>query len=360
MRGKRVFSYKVAGAARTRKGLRPLTLWETASAVSFGKIFSGFIGFIRKGFMNGFIKKGFIKKGFIKNGFKNGFIKNGFKNGFIKEDLLVFVFSVLGVLALAASVKFFYSPHSIVTGGVTGLGIALESLLGVPVWFWNIVFNVPLLIWSARIKGVRFIGKTVFCTAALSFFLYMLEFIPNPNADLVLSSVFGGALSGLGVGLVFRAKASTGGSDLLSVLISGVVKHVSVSRILFVIDSVVVILGIYVFSFEIGLYSIMSIYISSKVVEYVLEGLNFSKAAFIISSKSDEIADKILHTMDRGVTGLAGTGMYTRAGKTVLLTVVSMKEIVSVKEIVKETDSCAFIIVADVREVFGEGFNTFG
>jgi uncharacterized membrane-anchored protein YitT (DUF2179 family) len=282
------------------------------------------------------------------------------KNGFVKENLLVFIFSILGVLALAASVKFFYNPHNIVTGGVTGLGIALESLIGVPVWAWNIVFNIPLALWAAKIKGVKFIGKTVFATAALSFFLYILEFIPNPNADLFLSSVFGGALSGLGVGLVFRAKASTGGSDLLSILIGGSLKHVSVSRILFVIDSVVVMLGIYVFSFEIGLYSIMSVYISSKVVEYVLEGLNFSKAAFIISSKSDEIADKILHTMDRGVTGLFGTGMYTRADKTVLLTVVSMKEIVSVKEIVKETDGEAFILVADVREVFGEGFNAFG
>jgi uncharacterized membrane-anchored protein YitT (DUF2179 family) len=104
----------------------------------------------------------------------------------------------------------------------------------------------------------------------------------------------------------------------------------------------------------------MSVYISSKVVEYVLEGLNFSKAAFIISSKSEEIADKIMTSMDRGVTGLHGAGMYTRDEKIVLLTVVSVKEIVSVRETAKEIDNDAFIVVADVREVFGEGFNTFG
>jgi len=163
----------------------------------------------------------------------------------------------------------------------------------------------------------------------------------------------------MGVGFVYRQLATTGGSVLIAALIHKVLKHVPTSRILMVLDWSVILLGFFVFGPERTMYAIIAIFVSTKSMEYVLEGLHFAKAAFIISEDSHRIASAITDQMDRGVTSLDGRGAYTGHEKNVLLCVVSKREIARLKEVVSNIDKKAFVIVADVREVLGEGFKEF-
>ena len=174
--------------------------------------------------------------------------------------------------------------------------------------------------------------------------------------DIFLASVFGGVISGLGIGLVLMANATTGGTDTMAAIIQHFIRHYSIAQIMQVLDGVIVLAGAWVFGINRALYAIICIYLVSKVSDGILEGLKFSKLAYIISEHYEEIAKQIMKELDRGATGLDAVGMYSGEKKEVLFCVVSKKEIVKVKDIVRRIDADAFMKVSDVREVFGEGF----
>ena len=174
--------------------------------------------------------------------------------------------------------------------------------------------------------------------------------------DLFLTALFGGLISGVGTGLVFLCQATTGGTDMLAALIQRKLPHYSIAQIMQVLDAIVVLVGASVFGITYALYALIAIFAVLKVSDGLIEGLKFSKAAIIISEKSGEIAQAIIHELDRGVTGLDARGMYSGAQKNVLFCVVSKKEIVQLKDLVVGHDSQAFVIVSDAREVLGEGF----
>ncbi len=279
------------------------------------------------------------------------------------KDIL---FLIIGTILIALSVNLVYDPMGMVTGGVTGLAIALKYLTGlvlpsggIPIWITNIVFNVPLFIAAYFILGKKFIGKTLFATVSLTVFIAVLPCKALFAEDYLLAAVFGGVFSGTGMGLVLATMSTTGGTDLLSMLIHEKKKHLSVPQVLMVVDGAVVILGIFVFGINAALYAIIAVYISAKVSDNILEGLKFAKMAYIISDHHEQIATEILHDMDRGVTRLNVTGMYSNAEKKMLFCVVSKKEIVELIDIVNKKDPKAFVIVSDVREVVGEGFIEF-
>lgn len=227
---------------------------------------------------------------------------------------------------------------------------------GVPLWLTNLALNVPVFIAALIIKGRKFLGRTVIGTVLLSFWLYVIPQVDLTQGDYMLSAVFGGVITGIGIGFVLLAKATTGGTDMVSALIQKYVRHYSVVQILQVIDGMVVLAGLYVFGLKPALYAIVAIFITSKVSDALMEGMKYSKAAFIITDYYKEIADAIMTQLDRGLTGLDATGMYSGDKKTVLYCVVSKKEIVELKDIVAKIDPKAFVIVTDAREVFGEGF----
>ncbi|MBE5960594.1 MAG: YitT family protein [Lachnospiraceae bacterium] len=277
-----------------------------------------------------------------------------------------FLFLIVGTILIALSVNWVYDPMGMVTGGVTGLAIALKYLTGlvlpsggIPVWITNIIFNVPLFIAAFFILGKKFIGKTLFATISLTTFIAILPSVPLFAEDYLLAAVFGGVFSGAGMGLVLATMSTTGGTDLLSMLIHEKKKHLSVPTVLMVVDAAVVILGIFVFGINAALYAIIAVYISAKTSDSILEGLKFAKMAYIISDHHEEIAAEILNDMDRGLTGINVTGMYSNAEKKMLFCVVSKKEMVELIDIVNKKDSKAFVIVSDVREVVGEGFIEF-
>lgn len=281
------------------------------------------------------------------------------ENKFIFVHLL---FIMAGAFILASAINVFYNPNSVAIGGVSGIAIIVKECTkniingGVPLWVTNLVFNIPLLIAAVKFMGKGFLFRTIFGTVFLSIALALTEFLPQFKGDLLLVSIYGGVIEGCGIGLTLKGFGSTGGSDLVAVIINNIKKNIPVSKIILVIDGIIVLTGSFVFSIESAMYAVISIYVSTKLISAILEGMNFSKAAFIISDESDKIANALLENIERGVTALKGKGMYTKKELEVLLCVFSQKEVEEVKQVVKNIDENAFIILTDIKEVLGRGF----
>ncbi len=275
-----------------------------------------------------------------------------------KKTLFEYFLITLGVTIMAVAVAVFFAPYEMVTGGVTGLAIIIEKFTEgkIPIWLTNAVVNIPLLLLAIKARGFKFLAKTLYGTLYFSFALYFTEFIPKIEMDLFLVAVFGGLLDGIGLGLVFRAMGSTGGTDLIASIVTKYYPHFAIQKVLLAVDGCVIAVGLFTFGPMKTMYALIAVFILSKTIERILEGLGFAKATFIISESYVEISQELMKRLDRGVTALNGTGMYTGGQKNVLMCVVSVKEVVTVKDIVKEIDPNAFVIVTDVREVLGEGF----
>lgn len=277
----------------------------------------------------------------------------------INKTVRDYTLIILGSFIMGFAIKNIYDPVGLVTGGVSGIAIILKDQFGIALWITNTVLNIPLFIASVHLKGWSFIKKTLVATIALSVSLYVIPELSFLTDDLFLTSLFGGLISGVGVGLVFICRATTGGTDMLAALIQRVMPHYSIAQIMQVLDAIIVIAGASIFGVPYALYALMAIYAVAKVSDGMIEGLKFSKVAFIISEKTEEIAKDIIDVMDRGVTSLDARGMYSGERKDVLFCVVSKKEIIQLKALVVGHDSQAFVIVSDAREVLGEGFIEF-
>lgn len=279
-----------------------------------------------------------------------------------KSIIEAYIKIVIGTGIMGLAIKCIYDPISLVTGGFTGLAILVKKLTetfvtgGIPLWLTNLGLNIPVFIVAWRLKGKKFIGRTAVSTILLSVWLYVIPEANLVNGDYILAAIFGGVLTGIGLGMILWANATTGGTDMVAALIQIKLKHYSIAQILQVLDGIIVLIGLYVFGLQPALYAIVAIFIVSKVTDTMLEGMKFSKAAYIITDHYEEVARMIMTELDRGVTGLEARGMYSGDKKCMLYCVVSKKEIVSLKELVTRIDRNAFVIVGDVREVLGEGF----
>ena len=244
-----------------------------------------------------------------------------------------YLLMIIGSGLIAASVQCLYDPCGMVTGGFTGIAIivkmATASIIegGVPLWLTNIMLNAPVFIIAYFVKGKRFIGRTTFATIMLSIWLYIIPAVDFAQGDFMLASIFGAVISGAGMGCILLAKATTGGTDMVAVLLHHKLRHYSVVRLLLLVDGTV-----------------------------VIAGMKYAKAAFIITDHHEQVAQALMEKLDRGVTGLYAKGMYSDTDKCMLYCVVSKKEIVELKDIVVQIDRNAFVIVSDAIEVLGEGF----
>ena len=266
---------------------------------------------------------------------------------------------LLGAFIMGFAIKNIYDPIGLVTGGAAGIAIIVKEKLGIELWITNTAVNIPLFLAAIRLKGWQFIKRTLTATVALSVFLYLIPEIPFLMDDLLLTALFGGILTGVGAGLVFLCQATTGGTDMLAALIQRKLPHYTIAQIMQVLDAMVVFAGASVFGITYALYALIAIFAMAKVSDGIIEGMKFSKVAFIISDKSEELAELIMKEMKRGATGISSRGMYSGNQKEILFCVVSKKEIVQLKELVVGHDSQAFVIVSDAREVLGEGFIEF-
>ena len=262
----------------------------------------------------------------------------------------------IGTIIMAFAIKNIYDPVNMVTGGVSGLAIIIKELWGVPLWLSNSILNVPLFTAAYFIMGWKFIKRTLFATVLLSAALYVLPVVNLTDSDMLLSAIFGGILSGVGTGLVFLGGCTTGGTDMLAALIQKAMPYYTIAQVMQVLDGLIVAAGALLFGIPAALYAMIAIFCLAKVTDGLIEGLKFSKQAYIISDHYREIAQAVMDRMGRGVTSLAAVGMYSGQEKKVLFCVVSKKELVQLRQITAEFDPRAFMIVNDAREVFGEGF----
>lgn len=267
----------------------------------------------------------------------------------------------VGCTLMGLGLVLFLEPNTIAPGGVTGLAIVIQRLIGLPIDITNLAINVPLFIAGIFLLGSAFGAKTAYSTVMLSasvrFFITILGEGYVVTNDLLLSAVYGGVIMGVGIGMVFKSGGTTGGTDLAGAIINKYFPSVSIPKLMMILDLMVVIIaGVVVKNVETSLYSIIALYILVQMADFVVEGLNYSKAFYIISNHSDEIGKKIISELDRGVTAFQGRGFYTGANRDILMCVVNRAQVTKVKDLVYEIDENAFVMVTTTHEVLGEGF----
>ena len=273
-----------------------------------------------------------------------------------------YLWILVGTAVMALSTNLFFVPENLVCGGFTGISIIIKYLTahlmpgGFPLWATNIILNVPLLLFSIRLRGWSFVRKTLGATLLFSAWLYIIPVCPVITGDLILTAVFGGATMGAGLGLVFLGKSTTGGTDTVAAIIQHFIPHRSVAMILPFCDGAVILLAAWIFGIRLTLYAVISVFVCGIISENVVSGFRNAYLAYIISDRHNEIASEIMRVLDRGATMLPGTGMYTKNDKPVLFCAVSKKQAVLLKDIVSEIDPSAFMIVTAAKEIRGEGF----
>ena len=275
---------------------------------------------------------------------------------------LDYLMIIVGTGLMSLAINSVFDAAGMVTGGFSGIAIIIKAWTknliegGIPLWVTNCVLNLPLFVIAWKVRGFSFIKRAILGEISLSVWLAIQPVWNLAGNDLLLSALYGGVIQGVGIGLVFLGGGTTGGTDMMAAIIQKFLKHYSIAQIMQVIDAMVVLGGMYVFGVHKALYAIIAVYLVTKVSDGLIEGLKFSKAAYIITGKPKEISDMIINDLDRGVTGINAKGMYSGQDKLMLFCVVNKKEIIMLKEKVDKIDPDAFVIVTDAREVHGEGF----
>lgn len=281
---------------------------------------------------------------------------------FSKKWFINYSLIVVGSFILASGFVFFITPYKIIPGGVYGISIIIHYLFNTPVGMVALAFDIPLTILGLKILGPRFGIKTVLGFTLTAFFndgiTYFYGYKPLVAGDPLLSSIFGGLFLGVGVGLIFKSKATSGGTDIISMIISKYTR-MPVGQLMIMVDSSIVLLGLIFFrDWKIPMYSLIVIFITGKVVDAILEGMNYDKVLLIISDKYKEIGEKITTDLKRGGTLLSGTGMYQQKKKQIIFTVVNRREAVILQSYINNIDPLAFVTIINSNEILGEGFKS--
>ena len=272
-----------------------------------------------------------------------------------------YVVITLGSILYALAYNIFYAPNLVAMGGLTGLGQVLNAVIpALPVGTTVFVMNVPLFFLGWKFIGGHLLVSSLYAMTFSSFAIDVLDMIYQfPPMDTMLAAIFGGALLGAGIGLVFSKGATTGGTDLIARLLKLKFAWLPMGTLVLIPDFIVIVLAALAFGkVESALYGLVSLFITSKVMDMVLYGMDSSKVAYIISDSCKEITDAVM-AMDRGATILHGEGAWSGDEKKVLMVAFKQKEIVPLKEKVNEIDPHAFLIVCDAHDVLGEGFRTY-
>ena len=272
-----------------------------------------------------------------------------------KNLVAEYFFVILGAAVVALGFNLFLFPNQVASGGVSGISTILNGLFGWNAGLVQYAFNIPLFIAGVLILGKSFGFKSLLGTLALPFFVILTEDWEVATTDPLLASIFGGIVVGLGIGLVFKGKASTGGTDLLAQIITKYT-GLTLGTSVLLIDGVIAVSAAIVFDLEKGLYAIVGLFVTTKTIDVIQMGFSQSKMVYIITNKQDEVRDAIYRDVNRGVTKLPAVGGYTGEERPVIMVVVYQTEFTKLKQVVKTIDPTAFVIVSDAYEVLGEGF----
>jgi uncharacterized membrane-anchored protein YitT (DUF2179 family) len=288
---------------------------------------------------------------------------------FSRKWFLEYTLILTGAFIMSVGFVYFITPYKFVPGGVYGIAIVVHYVTkglcvitpnGLPIGLMGLALDIPLTIIGTKILGPKFGVKTVVGFVAVSQFILLLTYFQGDKAlvegDPLLSAIFGGVLLGVGIGLMFRSKATSGGSDIIAMIFAKYTR-LPIGQLMIYVDSVIVLIGLAVFrDWRIPLYSWLVIFITGKVIDTVIEGLNYEKTLFIVSDKHGEIRDVIINDLNRSGTFIQGQGMFKGTEKKIIFTVVSRKELALLKDFVHEVDPYAFLTVINANEILGEGF----
>ena len=271
------------------------------------------------------------------------------------EKILEYIYILVGSAFVAIGFNLFLLPNRVASGGVSGISTILDATFGFEPAYVQWAFNIPLFIAGVVFLGKQFGFKTLIGTIFVPFVVYLTRNWEPATMDPLLGSLFGGICIGLGLGIVFRGKASTGGTDLAAQIIHKFT-GLSLGTCVALIDGLIVLAAAFVFDIERGLYALIGLYVTSKTIDIVQIGWGRSKMTMIITNKQKEVQDAILTEIDRGVTRLAAHGGFTNNERPVLMCVVDQTEFTKLKQVVRHIDPLAFVTVTDASEVLGEGF----
>lgn len=269
--------------------------------------------------------------------------------------IMDYAYIIIGSIAVALAFRLFLFPNEIASGGISGISTIIGHMFGVEPAITQWLFNVPLFIAGVIFLGRKFGAKTLVGTILVPLVVYLSRNMEPVTNEPFLAALFGGIGVGIGLGLVFRGKASTGGTDLAAQIVHKY-SGLSLGICVLILDGFVVLSSAFAFNIELALYALISLYVTGKTIDLVQVGLSYAKVALVISNDPDRIRHAIINDLDRGVTKLSGSGGYTEDERPVLMCVVNQTEVTKLKELVRSHDQHAFVIVTDANEVLGEGF----
>lgn len=273
----------------------------------------------------------------------------------VRESIMEYVYVVVGAAIIAIGFNVFLLPNQVASGGVSGISTILHGLFGWNPGFVQYAFNVPLFIAGVLLLGKKFGIKSFIGTVTLPLIVLLTNSWGPWTDNPLLGALFGGIVVGLGIGLVFKGNASTGGTDLLAQIITKYT-GISLGTSVLLIDGIIAISAAIVFDLEKGLYALIGLYVTTKTIDIIQLGFSQSKMVYIITMKQDEVRDAIYAEIERGVTKLPAIGGYTGEARPVLMVVVYQTEFTKLKQLIKNVDPSAFVIVSNAYEVLGEGF----
>ena len=285
----------------------------------------------------------------------------------IGEVIETYALLTVAAFLMSLGVVWIFNSEQLVPGGVTGIGIIIENLTkgmgngetGIPVWLSNLVINIPLFICGYFLLEKKSMIRTAYTTAVSTVFMAAIPTFPLATQDKLLNMILGGVMFGCAYGLMFRQNASSGGVDLMALILNHLRHDIGAPLFLGRIDLAIVVAGGLAFGFENMLYAVIAIAISTKLSDVIVQGLRHGKLVYIISSHCEEIKACIMNEIGRGVTVLNTRGGYTNEGRIMIISVLSSRQLVELKDKIRTIDENSFLIVGQVTEVFGEGFTKF-
>lgn len=270
------------------------------------------------------------------------------------KDILV---DCIGAFFIAVSVYVFAKSANFAPGGINGASVILNKLLGLPIGVLSLILNIPIAIISFKFLGLKFFIKSIKTMIICAIFMdYIVPFMPSYNGERILSSLFTGALGGVGYAMIYMRGSSTGGSDFLIMTFKKLMPHKSIGQITQAIDGSVIIIGGFIFGIDAVLYGIISTIVSTVVIDKLMYGANCGKLAIIITENGEEITKKIDEEVDRGSTVINAIGSYSKKNKDVILCACSKNQVYNIKSIIKEIDPKSLMIITEFNEVYGYGF----
>ena len=284
-------------------------------------------------------------------------VNSGLISRSLRRDRLLLI--VIGSLLASLSIRLFVQPAGLLSGGVSGLALMLEYSLGIPITLSVLVMNIPIFYLGLRQLHRGYMLRSLVGILSFTLFLFCWGLLIQPDKpvvdDLLLSALFGGALNGIGYGLIFRGRGSAGGTDIIALVLNRTYSF-SLGSSGFVLNAIPLFIGILLFDIKLIGYTLIAMYLSSRLIDKEQLGFITSKTITIVSSRHEELAQAIMQRIGRGVTLLQGQGAFSGSNTRVIVTTVSLTQVAKLKDIVAELDPGAFMTVTDTSEVLGKGF----